>query len=60
MLLCGHGDEEDFALKGYDIADKAFADQRLKRKYYSFLFVGSPEGKQDEVRETFLNYGKYR
>ena len=56
VLLCGRGDEEDFELKGYDIAVKAFADQRLKGKHYSLLFVGSPEGKQDEVRERFLKY----
>ena len=57
VLLCGRGDEEDFELKGYDIAVKAFADQRLKGKHYSLLFVGSPEGKQDEVRERFLKGG---
>ena len=27
VLLCGCGDEEDFELKGYDIAVEAFADQ---------------------------------
>ena len=57
VLLCGRGDEEDFELKGYDIAVKAFADQRLKGKHYSMLFVGSSEGKQDEVRERLLKYG---
>ena len=56
VLLCGRGDEEDFEVKGYDIAVKAFADQRLKGKHYSLLFVGSPEGKQDEVRERLLKY----
>ena len=57
VLLCGHGDEEDFELKGYSIAAKAFADQRLKGKRYSLLFVGSPKGQQDEVRERLLKYG---
>ncbi|XP_015754293.1 PREDICTED: D-inositol 3-phosphate glycosyltransferase-like [Acropora digitifera] len=57
VLLCGRGDEEDFEVKGYDIAVKAFADQRLKGKRYSLLFVGSPEGKQDEVRERLLDCG---
>ena len=56
VLLCGRGDEEDFELKGYDIAAKAFAHQRLKGKRYSLLFVGSPDGKQDEFRERFLKY----
>ena len=57
VLLCGRGDEEDFELKGYNIAVKAFVDQRLKGKHYSLLFVGSPEGGQDEVRERLLKYG---
>ncbi|XP_015779234.1 PREDICTED: ankyrin-3-like [Acropora digitifera] len=57
VLLCGRGDEEDFELKGYNTAVKAFADQRLKGKAYSLLFVGSPGGKQDEVRERLLKYG---
>ena len=57
VLLCGRGDDEDFELKGYNIAVKAFADQRLKGKHYSLLFVGSPEGRQDEVRERLLKYG---
>ena len=55
VLLCGRGDEEDFEVKGYNIAVKAFADQRLKGKHYSLLFVGSLEWKQDEVRERLLN-----
>ena len=57
VLLCGRGDEEDFELKGYNIALKAFAHQRLKGKHYSLRFVGSPEGRQDEVRERLLKYG---
>ncbi|XP_044179055.1 uncharacterized protein LOC114951997 isoform X2 [Acropora millepora] len=57
VLLCGRGDKEDFELKGYNIAVKAFADQRLKGKKYSLLFAGSPEGRQDEVRERLLKYG---
>ena len=57
VLLCGRGDEEDFELKGYNIAVKAFADERLKGKNYSLLFAGSPEGRQDEVRERLLKYG---
>ena len=57
VLLCGRGDEEDFELKGYNNAVKAFTDQRLKGKHYSLLFVGSPKEKQDEVRERLLNCG---
>ncbi|XP_068670421.1 uncharacterized protein [Montipora foliosa] len=57
VLLCGRGDDEDFELKGYDIAVKAFADQRLKGKRYYLLFVGVPDGKQDKVRRRLLNCG---
>ncbi|XP_068687495.1 serine/threonine-protein phosphatase 6 regulatory ankyrin repeat subunit B-like [Montipora foliosa] len=57
VLLCGRGDDEDFELKGYDIAVKAFADERLKGKRYYLLFVGAPNGKQDEVRRRLLNCG---
>ncbi|XP_015747395.1 PREDICTED: uncharacterized protein LOC107327154 [Acropora digitifera] len=57
VLLCGRGDNEDFELKGYDIAVKAFADQRLKGKSYHLVFVGAPDGMQDVVRKRVLNYG---
>ena len=57
VLLCGRGDDEDFDLKGYQIAVKAFVDEHLKGKYYYLLFVGAPEGKQDEVRKRLLNCG---
>ena len=57
LLLCGSGGKEDFEVKGYNIAVKAFADQRLKGKHCSLLFVGSPEGKQDEVQGRLLNCG---
>ena len=57
VLLCGRGDDEDFELKGYDIAVQAFADQRLKGKLYYLLFVGAPDGKQDEVRRRLLDCG---
>ncbi|XP_068728157.1 uncharacterized protein [Montipora capricornis] len=57
VLLCGRGDEEDFELKGYNIAVKAFTDHRLKGRSYDLLFVGAPDGKQDKVRERLLNFG---
>ena len=57
VLLCGRGDEEDFELKGYNIAAKAFTDHRLQRKPYHLLFVGAPEGKQEEVRRKLLQCG---
>ncbi|CAH3148579.1 unnamed protein product [Porites lobata] len=57
VLLFGRGDDEDFELKGYNIAAKAFTDQRLKNKPYHLIFVGAPEGKQEEVREKLLRRG---
>ena len=57
VLLFGRGDDEDFELKGYNIAAKAFTDQRLKHKPYHLIFVGAPEGKQEEVRKKLLQCG---
>ena len=57
VLLFGRGDDEDFELKGYNIAAKAFTDQRLKNKRYHLIFVGAPEGKQEEVRKKLLQPG---
>ena len=57
VLLCGRGDEEDCEVKGYNIAVEAFADQRLKGKRCSLLFVGTADGKQDEVRQRLFNCG---
>ena len=57
VLLCGRGDAEDFKLKGYDIAAGAFADQELKGQPYHLLFVGAPDGKEDEVARELLNCG---
>ena len=57
VLLFGRGDDEDFELKGYNIAAQAFTDQRLNKKPYHLIFVGAPEGKQEEVREKLLQRG---
>ena len=45
---------KDFELKEYDIAAKAFSNQRLKNKSYHLIFVGAAEGKQEEVRGKLL------
>ena len=57
VLLFGRGDPEDFQLKGYDIAAKAFTDQRLKKKPYHLIFVGAPDGKQKRVRRKLVRLG---
>ena len=53
ILAFGRGDDEDFELKGFDIAAKAVAmvdDTHL-------TFVGAPDGKQDEVKTRLLKCG---
>jgi len=55
VLVFGHGDSEDFELKGYDIAAKAIAE--LNDMSCHLMFVGAPSGKEREVTEKFLDYG---
>ena len=55
VLVLGHGDHEDFELKGYDIAMEAIA--QLKDESYQLKFVGAPKGKQEEVVSKLLQYG---
>ena len=57
VLLFGRGDDWDFELRGYNIAAKAFTDDRLKGKPYCLFFVGVPFGKQEEVSEKLLLFG---
>ena len=57
VLLCGRGDDEDFELKGYNIAVEAFTHHLLKSKPYHLIFVGASEGKQDEVRGKLFQRG---
>ena len=57
VLLCGRGDDEDFELKGYNIAVEAFTHHLLNSKPYHLIFVGASEGKQEEVREKLLQRG---
>ena len=56
VLLFGRGDDED-KQKGYDIAAKAFSDDRLKGKPYQLIFVGAPDGKQEAVLEKLIQCG---
>ena len=55
VLTFGRGDSEDFSLKGYDIAASAIVE--LKDSSYHLIFVGVPDGKQEEVAETLLQTG---
>ena len=53
VLVFGRGDDEDFKLKGFDIAARsvtALPDTHL-------VFVGAPEGKHTDVRKRLLDSG---
>ncbi|CAH3028510.1 unnamed protein product, partial [Porites evermanni] len=45
----------DLVVAGYDIAPKALAE--LRNSSYCLVFVGTREGKQDEVKERLLESG---
>ena len=55
VLTFGRGDLEDFSLKGYDISARAIVE--LKDRSYYLIFVGAPDGKQDEVAKNLLKSG---
>ena len=55
VLTFGRGDQEDFSLKGYDIAAKAIVE--LKDSSYRLIFVGAPDGKEEDVAENLLQCG---
>ncbi|XP_015750317.1 PREDICTED: uncharacterized protein LOC107330190 [Acropora digitifera] len=53
VLIFGRGDDEDFKLKGFDLAARsvtALPDTHL-------VFVGAPEGKHSDVTKHFLDSG---
>ncbi|XP_068751417.1 uncharacterized protein [Montipora capricornis] len=59
VLVFGRGDNEDFELKGYDIAAEAFS--KLKKKpLYQLVFVGAPLGREEEVAEKLCQHGVAR
>ena len=55
VLAFGRGDVEDFNLKGYDIAAQSIVE--LKDSSYSLVFVGVPDGRQEEVETILLQTG---
>ena len=55
VLTFGRGDPEDFSLKGYDISARAIVE--LEDRSYHLIFVGAPDGKQDEVAKNLLESG---
>ena len=55
VLVFGRSDNEDFQLKGYDIAAKAIAE--LKDKTYKLTFVGATSGEEEQVVDMLLQQG---
>ena len=55
VLVFGRGDNEDFKLKGYDIAAQAIAE--LKDTTYKLVFVGATGGEEEKVADLLLKYG---
>ena len=57
VLVFGRGDDEDFQLKGYDIAARAVAELKDEEPPFKLVFVGAPRGKEEQVRQMLLNEG---
>ena len=55
VLVFGRGDNEDFQLKGYDIAAKAIAE--LKDMTYKLVFVGATRGEEEKVAKKLVEQG---
>ena len=57
VLVFGRGDNEDFQLKGYDIAARAIAELKDEPQPYKLLFVGAPSGEEEKVKDFLLKQG---
>ncbi|CAH3157695.1 unnamed protein product, partial [Porites evermanni] len=57
VLVFGRGDNEDFQLKGYDIAACAIAELKDEPQPYKLLFVGAPSGEEEKVKDFLLQQG---
>ena len=55
VLVFGRGDNEDFRLKGYDIAAQAIAE--LKDMTYKLVFVGATRGGEEKVAKKLVEQG---
>ena len=55
VLVFGRGDNEDFQLKGYDIAAQAIAE--LKDMTYKLVFVGATRGEEEKVAKKLVEEG---
>ena len=57
ILLFGRGDEEDFEIKGYDVAAQAIA---ALEDDCELVFVGAADGEEQEVAKRLLDCGILR
>ncbi|XP_067057647.1 uncharacterized protein [Acropora muricata] len=57
VFVFGRGDSEDFRLKGYDIAAPAVAELKDEEPPVKLVFVGAPDGKEEEVKRMLLKTG---
>ena len=57
VLVFGRGDNEDFQLKGYDIAARAIAKLKDEPQPYKLLFVGAARGEEEKVKDLLLKQG---
>ena len=55
VLVFGRGDNEDFKLKGYDIAAQAIAE--LKDMTYKLVCVGATRGEEEKVAKKLVEQG---
>ncbi|XP_068726267.1 uncharacterized protein [Montipora capricornis] len=53
VLVFGRGDDEDFELKGFDIAASSVAELHDTR----LVVVGAPNGKHEQIADRLLEYG---
>ncbi|XP_068724936.1 uncharacterized protein [Montipora capricornis] len=53
VLVFGRGDDEDFELKGFDIAGRSVAPLHDT----GLVFVGAPDGKEQEIAKRLLDLG---
>ena len=54
VWVFGPGDSEDFLIKGYDIAARAVAKLKDEEPPVKLVFVGAPNGKEEEVKGRLL------
>ena len=57
VLVFGRGDSEDFHVKGYDIAARAVAKLKDEERSFKLVFVGAPNGEEENVKKRFLKEG---